>query len=283
MSRTSTGKKKSGPPAHQNSVAWKPDPRSGLAKRIAALPTGGFCRRCNDIVEFKKRVGQYKPLKDKKKWWERQPVLAGPRSSRAGAFCSAFIVPSIVCGEKQVAQAYHVICPACATPENSEPLCGKCREPLVDPPAPSSGRSRPTPKEAEAERQGRAELDAALKLVSERKRRTILRRLERGDLDLAGAKELAEKHRKKDGLEDFFDDLDFGDDFSDDEESASEDEKKPKKGGKVEPTKVPANGARTSKGPMKSAAAKQSAESEEDSEEEEDDFDSEESGSEESE
>ena len=54
---------RSGPPAHQNSVAWVPhraDKHNSLQKLVKALPNHGVCARCHDVIEWKKKYGKYR-------------------------------------------------------------------------------------------------------------------------------------------------------------------------------------------------------------------------------
>ena len=78
--------KKSGPPAHQNAVAWVParmDKHNTLRKLVAALPNAGVCDKCHKQIEWKKQYGKYKPLKVPGK-------------------CTG-------CGERNVEHAYHAL------------------------------------------------------------------------------------------------------------------------------------------------------------------------------
>lgn len=42
-------------PAHQNSFAFKHNPNSKKTKKIAAIPNVGVCKRCHDIIEWRKK------------------------------------------------------------------------------------------------------------------------------------------------------------------------------------------------------------------------------------
>lgn len=100
MTRVSSGAKKSGPPCHQNQYAFVHNPASRLTKSIAAIPLGGVCVRCRDVLEWRKKFRKYKPLKE-------------PRR------CTR-------CGNKTVKDAYHAVCRDCAEREG---VCGKCLQP----------------------------------------------------------------------------------------------------------------------------------------------------------
>ena len=57
---------RSGPPAHANKVKYEPnrgDKHNTLNKLVAALPNGGMCKKCTEVIEWKKSYGKYKPLK----------------------------------------------------------------------------------------------------------------------------------------------------------------------------------------------------------------------------
>ena len=84
-------------PAHQNSTAFKHNPRSRLTAAIARIPNSGLCIRCHAIIEWRKRYRKYRPL-------------AQPRK------CTA-------CHLKLVRFAYHSICTACS---QSSRRCPKC-------------------------------------------------------------------------------------------------------------------------------------------------------------
>ena len=60
---------KKGPPAHQNKFAFKHNPGSKLTKKILAAPIVGLCRRCSEIVEWRKKYRKYKPLTAPGKWY----------------------------------------------------------------------------------------------------------------------------------------------------------------------------------------------------------------------
>ena len=91
---------RSGPPAHPNKEAFVPsrgDKHNSLQKAIKALPRDGCCRKCNEVIEWKKQYGKYKPLK--------QP-----------AKCTG-------CQQRSVMLAYHQLCPACTA---ARKVCPKC-------------------------------------------------------------------------------------------------------------------------------------------------------------
>uniref|UniRef100_A0A7S1G255 Uncharacterized protein n=1 Tax=Corethron hystrix TaxID=216773 RepID=A0A7S1G255_9STRA len=80
-------KKKGRPPAHQNSFAFRHNPKSKLTEKILSSPNVGCCRRCHDKIEWRKKYRKYKPL------------------TKPG-FCNR-------CKRRNVKAAYHTICTQC--------------------------------------------------------------------------------------------------------------------------------------------------------------------------
>jgi len=109
-----------------------------------------------------------------------------------------------VCQKKAIKAAYHTICDACA---EKDKVCAKCREPkdIV-----TTGKEKMSKQEQERT------LERVLKDVPERRRRTIVRKLERGDLDLEEAISLAQLQQKDE-------DFDFSDDVGDEPGSGASD------------------------------------------------------------
>ncbi|KAL3808755.1 hypothetical protein ACHAXA_010948 [Cyclostephanos tholiformis] len=81
-------KKKGRPPAHQNTFAFRHNPKSKKTERILSSPNVGVCDRCRDKIEWRKKYRKYKPL--------TQP-----------AKCN-------LCSMRNVLAAYHTICGNCA-------------------------------------------------------------------------------------------------------------------------------------------------------------------------
>lgn len=107
---------RSGPPAHANKVKYEPnrgDKHNTLNKLVAALPSGGMCKKCTEVIEWKKSYGKYKPLK--------QP-----------AKCCG-------CGKRAVDLPYCQLCEACAIDRQ---VCPKCMD--------GKGAKGPKPPEADA-------------------------------------------------------------------------------------------------------------------------------------
>ena len=61
-------------PAHQNKVAFHHNKNSKKTKVILSLPNEGLCRKCHEVIEWKKAYRKYKPLTQPKKWCEQQPL-----------------------------------------------------------------------------------------------------------------------------------------------------------------------------------------------------------------
>ncbi|KAL7753830.1 hypothetical protein RI367_000762 [Sorochytrium milnesiophthora] len=178
--RVSTGAKKTGQ-KYKNTTAFRHNPGSKLTKKILALPVQGLCSRCFEIIEWRKKYRKYKPLTAPKK--------------------------CVGCEQKTVKDAYHVICDKCA---GARGVCAKCqesREIVASVNTETSAHSNKTQQEFEAK----------LQRLSERQRRTFLRRLERGDVT---QQDLLDKALSDDDEDDDFwgADDDEGDEDSEDDE-----------------------------------------------------------------
>ena len=66
-SKGKSGQKKQGQ-KHKNQFAFVPNKFSSVAIKIASLPIEGVCRRCTEILQWKQRMGKYKPLTQPKTW-----------------------------------------------------------------------------------------------------------------------------------------------------------------------------------------------------------------------
>lgn len=60
--------KKSGQ-AHKNTYAFHANKSSKITKRIAAMPVGGLCEKCVEVIMWRKKFKKYKPLTQMKKWY----------------------------------------------------------------------------------------------------------------------------------------------------------------------------------------------------------------------
>ncbi|KAF9088082.1 hypothetical protein BGX23_007664 [Mortierella sp. AD031] len=177
--------KKSGQ-AHKNTYAFHANKSSKITKRIAAMPVGGLCEKCVEVIMWRKKFKKYKPLTQMKK--------------------------CVTCEQKAIKEAYHVMCNKCAGEKN---VCAKCQE---------SRDIVPTNIKTEKEIiQEQVELERLLSGMSERERRSYLRQLERknkkGDED---DDEEESEEEEEDGSDDGSDDSDE----DSDEDEDSEDEKK---------------------------------------------------------
>ncbi|KAI9342561.1 hypothetical protein BDR26DRAFT_859177 [Obelidium mucronatum] len=171
---------------HQNTYAFQSDKYATHMAAITALPVQGLCKRCVEIIQWRKRMGQYKPLTVAKK--------------------------CVSCSQKTVKEAYHILCNACACNKN---VCAKCQQ--AEEILPSSAAK--TPAELQLEKQNEERLLAAM---TERQRRSYLRKLERGDD--AGAQRIGDRVAQA-GSDADDADFDFG--FSDEDgggESADEED-----------------------------------------------------------
>mmetsp|Transcript_23253 Transcript_23253/g.58152 ORF Transcript_23253/g.58152 Transcript_23253/m.58152 type:complete len:207 (-) Transcript_23253:25-645(-) len=141
---TRKGGKPKGPPAHQNTTAWKHNRKSKKTAYILSLNHHGLCQRCNDIIEWKKQYRKYKPLK-------------APRKCR-------------YCQQPRVLRAYHVICDPCVKETRKCAKCEQSRD-LV---------SEPTTKTDEELMQ--EEQDTIKYEMTERQRRAYIRKRQDGTI-----------------------------------------------------------------------------------------------------
>lgn len=81
-------KKKGRAPKHQNSFAFRHNPKSKKTEKILSSPNVGVCRRCYEKIEWRKKYRKYKP--------RTQPGKCN------------------LCCHKNIMAAYHTICTNCA-------------------------------------------------------------------------------------------------------------------------------------------------------------------------
>jgi hypothetical protein len=81
----------------QNKVAFTPNSYSTAYLSSIDFITQGVCKRCMEIIDWKKRLNKYKPL--------TQPKTC------------------VNCHSRNVLEAYHVLCQKCALSKNT---CAKC-------------------------------------------------------------------------------------------------------------------------------------------------------------
>jgi len=131
------------PQKYQNTRAFKNDlhDKTVKTKMINNLQICNVCERCKSVLEWKIKYKKFKPLK-------------------APGTCTK-------CLQKCVKHAYHIMCKSCAQANGVCPKCGKQDE-LVEP--------QPSPEELMKLDQ---EMQAMLKTLPERKRRTFLRYVEK--------------------------------------------------------------------------------------------------------
>ncbi|KAF9351633.1 hypothetical protein BGX26_010411 [Mortierella sp. AD094] len=183
---TRKGNNKKGAQAHKNAYAFHANKSSKITKKIAAMPVGGLCEKCVEVIMWRKKFKKYKPLTTMKK--------------------------CVNCEQKAIKDAYHVICTKCAGEKN---VCAKCLE---------SREIVPTNIKTEKEIiQEQVELERLLSGMNERERRSYLRQMERkkkaGDGEDEGEDD-------EDNSEEGSDDEDDSDeDSEDDDDEESEDEK----------------------------------------------------------
>ncbi|CAG8565786.1 8534_t:CDS:2 [Funneliformis mosseae] len=165
MTQISTSSNKKSGQRYQNTFAFQPNKNSKKTKLINSLPINGLCHRCKEIVEWRKKYKKYKPLTTPKR--------------------------CVSCNEKTVKEAYHILCNKCATDKK---VCAKCQESVEI--VSSNIKSN---KELLKEQQAQEKL---LSSLPERKRRTYLRQLERGEAPLSS---LVKDLDDDDGFDDFSD------------------------------------------------------------------------------
>ena len=115
--------RKSGPPAHQNNEKFIPsraDKHNTKQNLINTLPDDGCCKKCADVIEWKKAYGKYKPLKTPAK-------------------CTG-------CHARIIMMAYHQLCEGCLRDKNA---CPKCLV-IMEPEAPTLAELEPRKKPAKA-------------------------------------------------------------------------------------------------------------------------------------
>eukprot|EP01138_Halocafeteria_seosinensis_P003813 gb/GECG01003899.1/.p1 GENE.gb/GECG01003899.1/~~gb/GECG01003899.1/.p1 ORF type:complete len:281 (+),score=33.19 gb/GECG01003899.1/:1-843(+) len=95
-----SGKPKQGP-KHQNTTAFRHNKNSKKSEWIMSIPLTNVCDRCRDQLQWRKNYRKYKPLTQ-------------PKRCRR-------------CNERNVKQAYHIICRDCVLKYK---CCGKCLDKL---------------------------------------------------------------------------------------------------------------------------------------------------------
>ena len=137
-------------PAHQNSFAFKHNKGSKKTEAIYKVVHKNLCSRCYDKVEWRKKYRKYKPLTKSRK-------------------CNR-------CHQPKVNRAYHTLCDDCSVQDNVCAWCATDRSEVRI----VKGRN----ERAAARKTAEAELESSLALVSERQRRTLLRKKENGTLEM---------------------------------------------------------------------------------------------------
>ncbi|XP_062608975.1 uncharacterized protein C9orf85 homolog [Saccostrea cucullata] len=148
MSSQKGNVRKSGPQKYQNKSAFKNNlhDTTPRVKLMNSVVLGGVCKRCKDVIDWKIKYKKYKPLTVPKK-------------------CTK-------CLQKRIKQAYYTICIQCAKERD---ICAKCGEKseIVE-----EAETR-TPAE---QMSNEAQVEAELKMLPERKRRTFMRLQQQGKL-----------------------------------------------------------------------------------------------------
>lgn len=76
-------------PAHQNTFAFRHNPKSKTTAKILATPIQHCCRRCHEKLEWRKKYRKYKPL------------------SKHPSSCN-------LCEKRNITAAYHTVCTNCS-------------------------------------------------------------------------------------------------------------------------------------------------------------------------
>ena len=132
----STGKKSA--QKYQNTFKYKHNKASKKTAHILALPLGGCCRRCMDVLQWRQEFRKYKPIKTPK-------------------HCK-------LCEKRTITQAYMTACAPCA---KEAAICAKCGEKTPE------GLIIPVPISKEAKLKEKQKLEYEMRFMSERERRKI--------------------------------------------------------------------------------------------------------------
>ncbi|XP_041974737.1 uncharacterized protein C9orf85 homolog [Aricia agestis] len=144
MSCSKGNTKRTRPQKHQNRSAFKNDlhDSSKQTKFLNTMEISGVCSRCKEIIEWRIKYKKYKPLTSPKK--------------------------CIGCEQKNIRYAYHILCSGCAS---AKKVCSKCNRDLT---ICENELKEETKEKGSTEN---VDLQPMLKNLPERKRRTILRHL----------------------------------------------------------------------------------------------------------
>ena len=93
-SSSASKRRKGRAPAHQNTFAFKHNPKSKLTDKILSSPNQHVCRRCHDKIEWRKQYRKYKP--------RTQPGKCNQ------------------CGRRNVLAAYHTLCTKCTVSDKAK-------------------------------------------------------------------------------------------------------------------------------------------------------------------
>jgi hypothetical protein len=99
---------KSRKPAHQNKFAFVANKHDSKAMAIVELPLGGVCAHCLDVLEWRKRMNRFKPIKSIGKC-----QVCQQRNITQVLLTSSYLLYYFIFSV--ALQSYHRICDACAT------------------------------------------------------------------------------------------------------------------------------------------------------------------------
>ena len=134
--------KRTRPQKHQNKTSFKNDLHDTrkIIKQLNNMEHIGLCEKCKDVIAWKIKYKKYKPLTVPKK--------------------------CVFCEKKNIKTAYHIVCMDCGKEKN---ICTKCQ-------TKDETIQRQNSKSINSEI---TQLEAELKYLPERKRRTVLRVLKK--------------------------------------------------------------------------------------------------------
>jgi Uncharacterized conserved protein (DUF2039) len=153
--------RRSRPQAHQNETAFRHNKNSKKTRKILeTVNTGGLCERCAEKIEWRKKYRKYKPLSQPRK-------------------CNG-------CGNRTVKAAYRTLCDDCARTKRACPQCAEQKD---------VGPKIQTRAEEAREQEF---LEGVVESLRERDRRTVYRKVARGEDVLA---HLVDENGQREGSE----------------------------------------------------------------------------------
>ena len=199
MSSQRGNTRKEGSQKYQNVFKFKHNPGSTKSEKIKQAPLDHLCEHCHEVLKWKIQYRKYKPLTALHK-------------------CNQ-------CEQKVITKAYRTICDPCA---NKGKQCSKCAKPMGEEKY-AEQELTSLQRKALNEKIDRT-MEEVLQSLKERCKRTVLRKVETGEVTFDLAKKI---FVYKDTDEEYK--VEGKDGGEDDEEDSEDDDKqvKPNKNGKV--------------------------------------------------